>query len=380
MTLQIKKDGLWQEVTKQQFMEVVQQGIIRPETIIQYNGKAVKAKYIKGLTFPELTDPKIKVQYQSTAENERSQSNTKADDGNQSAELQVDTLGEAKDKVVDAAKAMGGLLKAGYAVAAKKTGSLGKDLSEKVQTGEVKQKTLGLFQKSKKKIVFGGTVFGAIVVLYLASSMFSSRGLISLPPQTAQVVAKVEHAIARIEGPGGSGSGFLIRPGILVTNHHVITDARDRLNISQINNNFKARFPSAPEGKQGPYSVRFFTTDEDRDLAFLRVETDLSPISLAEDHQFTRGQDIIVIGSPGDLENAVNIGVLSSVSEIGGQTYYQLGIAVNPGNSGGPVIDREGNVIGVVTLKSRIQESVAYCVPIADVQRMLTDAINAFKP
>jgi len=186
------------------------------------------------------------------------------------------------------------------------------------------------------------------------------------PLTTEEIIEQVEQSVARIEGLGGSGSGFLVRPQILATNYHVI----ERLFLEQV----EVVFPSVTGKEKGPFSVKLLYADVDRDIAFLGVESKLPSITLAKDHQFRRGQEIIAIGSPGELENAVNLGVLSSAVKIDDQTYYQLGIAINPGNSGGPILDRSGNVIGIATLKSTKQEGIAYCIPISSVLEALMTA------
>ena len=180
---------------------------------------------------------------------------------------------------------------------------------------------------------------------------------------TEEIVEKVEQSIARIEGQYSSGTGFLIRPRILATNYHVIS--------KEFLERAKIVFPSVSEKQKGPFNAKLLYADADRDIAFLGVESTLPVLSLAKEHQFKRGQDIIVVGSPGELENAVNIGVLSSEKEIDNQKYYQLGISINPGNSGGPVMNRNGSVIGIATLKSTEQEGIAYCIPVAHVLEAL---------
>ncbi|MDR1964207.1 MAG: trypsin-like peptidase domain-containing protein, partial [Planctomycetaceae bacterium] len=176
---------------------------------------------------------------------------------------------------------------------------------------------------------------------------------------TEEIVELVEQSVARIEGQYGGGTGFLIRPAVLVTNRHVIDE--EFLELTKI------YFPSADSYQKGPYATKLLYIDPEFDIAFLSVETKLPPLQMAKDHQFKRGQEILAIGSPSGLENAVNIGVLSSQKEFDGQQYYQLGISINPGNSGGPVISRNANVIGIATLKSSVQEGIAYCIPCAEI-------------
>jgi len=81
-----------------------------------------------------------------------------------------------------------------------------------------------------------------------------------------------------------------------------------------------------------------------------------------------------VIGNPGIgsggvvLENAINRGVMSTKTDIEGQHFYQMGIAVNPGNSGGPVFDSTGQVIGAVTLRIPDKQELAFCIPVEELR------------
>lgn len=197
----------------------------------------------------------------------------------------------------------------------------------------------------------------------------------TLPPvlSTADLVARVEPSVAIIASDQSHGTGFLVREGLLVTNAHVVEGAAEE--------DLTARFPSAPEGKRGPFRVRLVNVQLDRDLAFLEVDTDLPPIELAQQYPFRKGEDVLIVGSPGVgpevvLENAVTRGILSTRAVLDGNAYYQLSASVNPGNSGGPVFDARGRVIGVVTLRASQQEALAFCVPIEDLQA----AIRGLEP
>ncbi len=67
---------------------------------------------------------------------------------------------------------------------------------------------------------------------------------------------------------------------------------------------------------------------------------------------------------------------MSTKTSFEGQRYYQLSIAVNPGNSGGPVFNSFGEVIGVVTRKSAAQEALAFCIPLEDLNLALEKVTN----
>ena len=186
---------------------------------------------------------------------------------------------------------------------------------------------------------------------------------------TAEIVARCEPSIALVQGKVSGGTGFLIRPGVLATNAHVIDD--------ELIGNLEVRFPSAPEGKRGPYTADLLYEDKRRDLAFLAVGTGLYPLEVARHFRYVKGEDVVVIGNPGlangamVLENAVTRGVLSVKVQLDGQDFYQLGIAINHGNSGGPVLDSRGRVIGVATKKSTSEEALGFCIPLEDLAAAL---------
>ena len=193
----------------------------------------------------------------------------------------------------------------------------------------------------------------------------------SKPMNTEEIVAKFAPSVALIKGKKGSGTGFVVRSGIVATNAHVIGGERAR--------DLEVRFPSAEDGKQGPFTPKILFQDKERDLAFLAVGTDLPPVEVAEGGKIRKGEDVTVIGNPGVggqmvLENAISPGNVSTVTKLNNLTFIQLGISINPGNSGGPVFNPKGQVIGVVTLKTTKQEGLAFAIPAEDLRAGLATA------
>ena len=193
------------------------------------------------------------------------------------------------------------------------------------------------------------------------------------PLSSAEIAAESEPSIAMITGVGSVGTGFLVRPGVIATNAHVIED--------EFMTALRVRFPSAEKAQQGPLLAELLYEDTHRDLAFLRVKSTLPPLRIAVSYKFRKGEDVTAIGNPGVggqliLENAISRGVMSTRTALEGQRYYQLGIAVNPGNSGGPVFNSFGSVIGVVTRKSKAQEALAFCIPIEDLNLALEKVVT----
>lgn len=180
---------------------------------------------------------------------------------------------------------------------------------------------------------------------------------------TRDIVARSESSVARIKGRFGHGSGFMVGPGLLATNSHVVS--------GEIPADLRVYFPSRDDVRKGPYRTTLIYEDRPRDIALLRVDVPFPPLPLASPYRFRRGEDVTIIGSPAvaggelTLENAISRGVLSTELDILGRKFFQLGASVNPGNSGGPVIDSKGDVVGVVTLKAG-EESIGFCVPVDD--------------
>jgi S1-C subfamily serine protease len=99
-------------------------------------------------------------------------------------------------------------------------------------------------------------------------------------------------------------------------------------------------------------------------------------LRLEKSYSFRRGDDVTIIGNPGlgdsvTLQNAITKGVMSTETTIEGRRFYQLGASVNPGNSGGPVFDTQGRVIGIVASKAERAEAVGFCIPIEDLVHAL---------
>ena len=101
------------------------------------------------------------------------------------------------------------------------------------------------------------------------------------------------------------------------------------------------------------------------------MSTSNAPLGLASGFQFKRGTDVVIIGNPsigGEsiLPNAITRGILSTLYTHEGQSLYQLSASVNHGNSGGPVIDLTGRVIGITLSKAKNVEGIAFCIPVED--------------
>jgi S1-C subfamily serine protease len=137
-----------------------------------------------------------------------------------------------------------------------------------------------------------------------------------------------------------TGTGFFVSDdGVIVTNFHVIEGATEIVVI----------LPN-----QEPASAKVLGTDKANDIAILKVSGSTKPIPLATGSRGAKGEDVIVLGYPlvalqGQQQKAT-FGRINALSGIGDDLrYLQIDAPVQPGNSGGPLLNRKGEVIGVVS-------------------------------
>ena len=166
------------------------------------------------------------------------------------------------------------------------------------------------------------------------------------------------------------GSGFFIdSKGYLLTNYHVISSEVDptyegysRLYV-KLNENENERIPAVVVG-----------WDPVLDLALLKVEiTPPYVFSFSPDDDYSLGESIFAIGSPGGLSNTVTSGTISNLGrelQAMGRS-LQVDVPINPGNSGGPLINQKGEAIGIVYAGVEDYEGVNFAIPASYVKELL---------
>lgn len=149
----------------------------------------------------------------------------------------------------------------------------------------------------------------------------------------------------------GQGTGFVISAdGLVATNLHVIGEGRPVA-------------VTLADGRVFPVrEIRAW--DRKMDLAILRIDAeDLVPLPLGDGEELRQGETVLVLGNPQGLTHSVVQGVVSAHREIDGISMLQLAIPIEPGNSGGPVLNAAGEVVGVVTMKSAVTENLGFAMP-----------------
>ncbi len=176
---------------------------------------------------------------------------------------------------------------------------------------------------------------------------------------SAEITKKVAPAVVLIKGTTdtgeGLGTGFVISSdGKIATNLHVVESLRH------------AGVELASGEKFDSFSVLAF--DARKDIAIIKIPGfDLPTVPLGNSNEVQVGEPVLVVGSPLGLQGSVTTGVISSIRDDpfgGGLRVLQTDAASNPGNSGGPLVNRQSEVIGIITFKIRAGENINFAIPI----------------
>ncbi len=163
--------------------------------------------------------------------------------------------------------------------------------------------------------------------------------------------------------PRGVGSGFIISSdGYILTNNHVVAKSN-------------GIFVTMTSGKE--YKAKIIGTDARTDVALLKIDAkDLPSLPIGDSTKLKKGQWVLAIGSPFGLDSTVTSGIVSAISRDTGDylPFIQTDVAVNPGNSGGPLIDLAGQVVGInsqIISQSGGFMGISLAIPIDEVMRVV---------
>lgn len=219
------------------------------------------------------------------------------------------------------------------------------------------------------KIVETETITSQIV---FRNDIVRENGVIYLPhlPRSENVNDLLPSTVV-VRTAKGHGTGIIIRgDGLVLTNNHVIAEANESVTIID---------------HQGiSYKARIVEFKVNEDLALLEIissnEQKFKPASLEFDSQPKLGNEVFAVGAPlsTSLANSVTSGIVSGKKTIDNIQYFQFDASVNSGNSGGPLADNQGNVIGIVTakLKGVGNEGVGYAIPIGIIKNLFKMEVN----
>ncbi|MGH7359494.1 MAG: S1C family serine protease [Candidatus Rokuibacteriota bacterium] len=181
----------------------------------------------------------------------------------------------------------------------------------------------------------------------------------------AEVLARVRPSIVRVHGRGPAGAGGVVwRPGVVVTNHHVVARARQALRVVSV------------DGRV--HEARVLDASHRLDLALLEVPgTFLEPAPIGRSARLRIGELVFAVGHPWGQPWVVTVGVVSGLGahpvpgHAGLEACVRSDVHLAPGNSGGPLLDARGEVVGLNAMV--IGGDLALAIPSDVVRRWLED-------
>jgi putative serine protease PepD len=205
------------------------------------------------------------------------------------------------------------------------------------------------------------------------------------PESLAGVAKTLLPSVVTVHVTNAIGSGFVVsQEGYIITNDHVVEGATGPMSVT-FNDGSTA-------------SAKLVGRDTESDIAVIRTaKTGLTPVQLGDSDTIAVGDPVLAFGSPLALENTVTSGIVSALDraikagDSGGPTRYYAAIqtdaAVNQGNSGGPLVDAGGKVIGVNSVIRSIGSTdteagnigLAFAIPINQAKRIASDIIDTGK-
>lgn len=212
----------------------------------------------------------------------------------------------------------------------------------------------------------------------LARSLYQTRAWPSASVQ--ENMGRVGEGVVLVRVPGALGSGFVIHEGgWVVTNTHVIANEQ-QISVTV----FVAEDEQGAPAKRVFEDVELVAFNPLWDLALLRIPADqltdfeLTALPLADMSELQAGDPVFAVGNPLGLEHSVSEGIVSKTNRASrGMLYIQTTAAINGGNSGGPLLNSRGQVIGVNTWTYLMTEGLNFSIPASTVKRFI-DNRDAF--
>jgi regulator of sirC expression with transglutaminase-like and TPR domain len=190
-----------------------------------------------------------------------------------------------------------------------------------------------------------------LLILFCADAAWAGeKSVTDLAEQARKSVAVILYT-GRDGKQIGLGTGFVVADGLIATNLHVIGEGRP----------ITVRLADGTRHE----ATEVHASDRKLDLAIVRIDKKgLTPLPLGDDQKLKNGQPLVALGHPRGLEHSVVAGVLSGRRDVDGMAMLQLAIPIEEGNSGGPVLDQAGRVVGIVTMRSLVTNNLGFAVPI----------------
>lgn len=195
------------------------------------------------------------------------------------------------------------------------------------------------------------------------------------------VTSNFMHGISQLASAEGSGI-IMSTDGYILTNNHIINSADSSIyyEVSEATKVYVYLY-----NDETPYEAQIIGTDEETDLAVIKIEKEgLTAAEVADSSTIKIGEFAMAVGNPLGMESSVTSGIISAVDRVvdsgDGNTFtlIQTDAAINSGNSGGALVNSEGKVIGINTLKLSGTgiEGMGFAIPINDTLNIYKDLID----
>ncbi len=190
-------------------------------------------------------------------------------------------------------------------------------------------------------------------LIYINSSLKTEMKLLkaSAGEDFSGIIEDVIKSVVTIKTDVGQGTGFIIsNEGYVVTNAHVLAGGKEIKAITS---------------EQNLINADFIGYDEELDIALLKISGNYNKLKLADSDKVQTGEKVIAIGNPLGLQFSVSEGIISGVHREGGnklKAYIQTDASLNPGNSGGPLINKQGEAIGINNFKLGGTEGMGFAL------------------
>lgn len=206
---------------------------------------------------------------------------------------------------------------------------------------------VGFFVDSKE--ILSGDDTSTVVTQNSNETANAKQGLFTAPNNLEQFIENSRTVVVEIECGNIKGTGWPLAveaETVIVTNHHVIEECAEPLTEIIINSDDRTTTAT---------SVVY---DEENDLAILKTDENFNGLPTTQMPQI--GHWVMSVGNPLGLDRSVNFGTVSNVES----TQIILDVAINSGNSGGPLINADGNVVGVISAVVSNADNVGIAIPL----------------
>lgn len=206
-----------------------------------------------------------------------------------------------------------------------------------------------LLESSRVFRIFFSIILLACLITFSFVTSYADAGKVFRENSKAVVVIETYDKEGKLVN---QGSGFVVRQdGAIVTNYHVISNA-DKV---------KVRSGEIVSNVEGLLHI-----DKENDIVILKVKADkLHTVNVGDIGKLNVGEKVYVISSPKGLENTISEGILSGIREIDTEKkILQITAPVSEGSSGGPVFDKNGEVIGIATFLIKEAQNLNFAMPI----------------